>query len=98
MEFTACVDCENFINKEPDGPGKDIWYNHLCKAAPLRTKQDPYDGKVKPYLGGGVFIEEEYENCREINHDGNCNRFSRKEIVTERKRIKGILRLLSGKE
>ena len=77
-EATVCTQCVHFINREPDSPREQVWYNHLCEATPLPTKVDPYDGKTKPYgsndLGGEYFTENQSRYCRDVN-DGTCPKF-----------------------
>ncbi len=69
------------MNLEPHSVRKDVWYNHLCKATPLPTKTDPYDGKVKPYnindLGRTCFEDHRFEYCSQIN-DGDCQKFKKR--------------------
>lgn len=77
-EVTVCTACLHFVNLEPGSSRAHIWYNHLCKATPLPTKVDPYDGKTKPYsvndLGDEHFTENEFPYCRNVN-DGSCPKF-----------------------
>lgn len=77
-EVTVCLQCEHFMNLEPGSVREHNWYNHVCKASPLLTKVDPYDGKEKPCgvndLGGEYFSEQPYNYCRNIN-DGKCAKF-----------------------
>jgi hypothetical protein len=77
---SICTKCVNFFNKEPDSVRKDVWYNHLCKADPLPTDIDPYDGNRKPFthnaMGDKCFTEDKYSFCCDINKDGNCNNFN----------------------
>lgn len=72
---TICNRCTHFLNKEPDTVRKDLWYNHFCKASPLKKKKDFYDGKVKSVkinsVGVGVFTDDNYAHCSDINN-GNC--------------------------
>ena len=79
--ITICIKCEHFVNLEPASPREHIWYNHLCKASPLPTKIDPYDGKTKRYtvngLGNEYFTENQFEYCRNVN-DGKCSKFQAK--------------------
>ena len=84
---TVCTTCLHFYNREPGGPREHVWYNHLCKASPLPTKVDPYDGVVKSYgmndLGMEYFSGEKFAYCRDVN-DGKCpkwQRFDPKDIV-----------------
>jgi hypothetical protein len=63
---TLCVNCEHFWNLEPNSVRNSIWYNHLCLASPLPPKLNTYDGSLEP----------QYENCRNINKDGRCQKFS----------------------
>ena len=75
---TVCTRCEHFQNLDPDSSHRDIWHNHVCKATPLPTKVDPYDGVEKPYgindLGVEYFSETEFQFCRKVN-DGKCPKF-----------------------
>jgi hypothetical protein len=77
-KVTICTQCESFENLEPCSPCEHIWYNHLCKATPLPTKVDPYDGKMKSYivnaLGGECFTENKFQYCQRVN-DGKCLKF-----------------------
>ncbi|MGE0626815.1 MAG: hypothetical protein AB7O43_03260 [Hyphomicrobiaceae bacterium] len=75
---TFCTKCLHFMNREPEGARKDIWYNHYCKASPLKRRIDPLDGVSKPHttnsFGMHIFVDEEYQHCRDVN-DGNCPKF-----------------------
>jgi hypothetical protein len=72
---TICKTCAHFHNREPSGPRSHVWYNHFCKATPLPTKIDPYDGATKAYsvndLGSEYFTDDKFERCRKVN-DGRC--------------------------
>ena len=73
-----CTRCVHFLNLEPNSVRADVWYNHLCKASPLPTKVDPFDGKTKPFdtndFGDVCFSEDEFRNCRDVNN-GKCPKF-----------------------
>lgn len=75
---SVCTKCRSFMNLEPGSPREHIWYNHLCKATPLPTAIDPYDGKTKPCgvndLGNKYFTENQFQYCRNVN-EGNCPKF-----------------------
>ena len=77
-EVTVCTQCVHFVNLEPGSPREHKEYNHLCKATPLPTKVDPYDGKTKPYdvnnLSGEHFAENQFQYCHNVN-DGKCPKF-----------------------
>ena len=83
VQFAVCSRCEHFQNLEPGSPREDVWYNHLCKASPLPTARDPYDGTERPYtynsLGMRYFTEHGYNYCRDVNTDGKCSEFQRRE-------------------
>lgn len=74
-----CKKCVHFHNREPGSVREDVWYNHVCLAAPLPTAVDPYDGKVKAYgtnhLGGRYFTDVGFKHCRDVNPDGRCRFF-----------------------
>lgn len=78
LQMTVCTKCKHFMNLEPGSVRTGVWYNHLCRATPLPTKFDPYDGKVKPYrvndMGTEHFVHQRYQFCRYIN-DGKCPKF-----------------------
>mgnify|MGYP001606881511 CR=1 FL=1 len=82
-EVTICTHCVHFMNLDPGSPREHIWYNHLCKATPLPTKVDPYDGKTKAHsvndLGGEYFTENQFQYCRNVN-DGRCPNFQALEL------------------
>ena len=75
---TVCTSCRNFTNKEPGSVRADCWYNHFCRATPLPTAIDPFDGKTKPCsrndLGKPIFTSNPFAFCRDIN-TGNCPKF-----------------------
>jgi len=75
---TICTKCVHFMSLEPGSVRKHVWYNQLCKAAPLPTKIDPYDDNIKPFninnFGNEYFTENEFRYCRDVN-DGNCPKF-----------------------
>lgn len=78
---SVCVNCGHFRNLEPGSARQHVWYNHICKANPLPTAVDPYDGKKKPYNGNAVGNQcfnddgQSYECCRDINN-GHCPKYS----------------------
>jgi hypothetical protein len=80
-EVTICTKCKYFHNKEPNSVREHVWYNHLCKANPLPTKVNPYNGVKMAYgvndLGGEYFSSDVYKNCRDINK-GNCESYKKK--------------------
>lgn len=77
-QITICRKCVHFLGKDATSPRKDVWYNHFCKASPLPTRIDPYDGKEKPCgvndLGGAYFTENKFQYCRDVN-DGACTKW-----------------------
>lgn len=81
-EVTVCYDCLHFLNSEPTGPRKDIWYNHRCGAISLPLAINPITGCNQYYqqnsLGETYFADQEHPYCRNMN-DGNCKRFRSKE-------------------
>lgn len=72
----TCYTCQHFKNSEPNGPRKDMWYNHLCKAAPLDVTINPVTGeaccKSRNDLGQEYYTNQMFEYCREINK-GDCS-------------------------
>jgi hypothetical protein len=77
---SICKDCEHFHNEEPGSVREHIWYNHYCLASPLPTRIDPYDGAVRPYgindLGTVYMAKVGFKNCRNVNPEGQCQKFS----------------------
>lgn len=67
---TICKNCTHFLNLEPGSPRADVWYNHLCKASPLPVVLNVVTGKMGPAIE-----DEAYSFCRDINRDGNCEKF-----------------------
>jgi hypothetical protein len=104
-KLTVCIECAHFINKEPDSVRSEVWYNHLCKASPLGTAVDPYDGKRKPVLkndlGRDVFREDRYRHCRDVNQ-GDCPHYKANRddslawAVEELKAGREVVRLCNG--
>jgi len=82
MNMTICYECKHFHNKEPTGPRTDVWYNHVCRAAPRDTAADPVTGRILYAdvndLGMKYFTEDRFKNCRDINTDGACAKWSEK--------------------
>lgn len=72
--MTICKKCTNHIQIEDN----DIWYNHLCGAAPLPIGLDPVTGNLRSIsnndLGMEYTSEHLYDYCRNIN-DGDCKLF-----------------------
>jgi hypothetical protein len=62
--MVLCKNCRFLLNKEPNSPRRDVWYNHLCLASPV-VRLDFYDGPKK-----------EFKFCRDVNTDGHCPKFS----------------------
>lgn len=83
-KVTVCTSCTHFLNKAPGSVNADAWYNHLCKASPLPTQIDPYDGLEKPFgvndLGARYFTDEGFACCRDIN-DGACPKFAQRKMT-----------------
>ena len=81
-EFAVCTECPFLITKE-DGPRTNIWYNNFCGAVERKKGRDPFDGKMKYVvandLGRKSFTDEAYPYARDINPDGNCSHYKRKE-------------------
>ena len=80
--MTICTKCKYFENLEPGSVREHVWYNHVCKASPLPTAIDPYDGKRKSCgsndLGGGYFTKRAYQFCRDVNN-GACPKFEQRQ-------------------
>jgi hypothetical protein len=83
--LTICKNCHFFKNLEPDSPRKDVWYNHLCKASPLKKEIDPYDGEEKYVqinsLGAKYYTDKGFEYCRNINSNRNCSKFKDRQML-----------------
>jgi hypothetical protein len=75
-EFTVCIKCVHFHNKERHSPREHVWYNHVCKAVKRKKVKDPYDGKMRyggvNDLGTVYTTDDPYRYCRDINNDGKC--------------------------
>ena len=80
--MNICYECQHFHNAGAEGPRKDIWYNHLCKANPLEIGINPVTGKAqsvsKNDLGNTVYSYRNFAYCRNINKVGNCPDFAPK--------------------
>lgn len=74
-----CYECPSFINLEPNSVWQDIWYNHLCQANPLPKARNPVTGKIQSYtkndFGQTVYVDNEYEYCRDMNPEGDCRSY-----------------------
>ena len=68
---TICTQCVHLLNLEPGSVREHVWYNHLCKAVPLPTHIDPYNGKEITNSGN------KFQYCHEVNR-GDCPYFSRR--------------------
>lgn len=71
-KMTICIECKHYTNKIINHC-PNIWYSHYCKASPNELKMSPVTGEEEYEFG------EEYQYCREINVDGKCLKFSRRE-------------------
>jgi len=78
---TICYKCKYFHNAEPCGYRNNIWYNHFCKASPLKTDIDPVTGRMsfvtENCLGKGAYTDRRFAYCRDIN-EGNCKKYEKK--------------------
>lgn len=76
--ITVCFRCKFFLNKEPNTPRADVWYNHLCQKRPLLKGINPVTGKPQYIasndLGQYHYTDQEFVFCRDINN-GNCQDF-----------------------
>lgn len=66
--MAICYKCKHFMNAEPTGPRCDIWYNHFCKASPLKKFTNPVTGMEETNTDTG------FEHCREVNK-GDCPKY-----------------------
>jgi hypothetical protein len=80
-KFSVCTECVFLIMRQ-DGPRTGIWYNNFCGAITREKQRDPFDGVMKYAemndLGRLYFTDEAHPYARDINPDGNCQRFKRK--------------------
>jgi isopentenyldiphosphate isomerase len=67
--MTTCSNCEHYQHIIQNSAAPHVWYNHFC-GHPLSTRSD-FD-----CITGEVTREP--LNCRDVNRDGNCARFSLK--------------------
>ena len=95
-EFAVCTECQSLITKE-DGPRTRIWYNNFCGALKREKQRDPFDGMMKYAetndLGRLIFTDEAYPYARDINTDGNCTHYKRKEgkVVVGLRTVKNMV-------
>ena len=75
---TICKECINYIHIITNSAAPNVWYNHYCKAVPLKKKIDPVTGNIaywsKNDFGMEVESDVKYNYCRNINY-GNCALF-----------------------
>lgn len=86
-EFQNCgpTICVNWIfhrNTEPGSSSANIWYNHLCHAVAREPGIDFVTGergfKTRNDLGQLYVSDQEFEYCRDINTQGNCEYYKAK--------------------
>ncbi len=80
--MNICRDCK-FHQVNPDGnhllPGE--WYDQWCSHPMGRREKtiDPVTGKLVYDIGGYGFGNEAFPFCRDINPEGKCELYERKE-------------------
>src|SRR5574340_313482 len=77
--MNLCFYCKFFEQPVPE----HVWYFALCKANRRKRQRDPVFGEwkfvSKNDLGETIYLDQEYEYCKDINIDGRCNLYSSKE-------------------
>jgi hypothetical protein len=75
-EITVCAKCCFHVNKDPDSPRADIWYNNVCSAVENEKGVDFTTGKETYFsvndLGDRHATDDAHPPCRKINTDGHC--------------------------
>ena len=76
---TFCIDCANFID---EGLTAAPWSGQFCIASLRTPAQDPVTGEkgflATNSLGTRLVVREKYHLARDINVDGQCSKYSRK--------------------
>lgn len=78
--MTICTKCANHKNSTHVNEAcPEVWYNHVCGAITREPMIDPVTGKhgyaIKNDLGQIHITDDPHPFCRDINTDGNCDKF-----------------------
>lgn len=75
-EHAICRNCKNARCEEK---GSNIWYNWYCTASPREEATDYVTGekgfKGVNDLGGEYVTNEQFFHCRDINKNGQCEKY-----------------------